>query len=141
MWKVFLLFSLSVVPFCILRAEPPGLHRAAAHAGAGARKAPNPSLAAYQRQLSNAVGRRWYYAMKAHAGEIAPGSVKVGFHLLPSGTIKGVKVIAGLKEHHPLAELCVAALLDTRFPPMPTTVRAALPKDSMEIDFTFTNKK
>lgn len=102
----------------------------------------SPELAAYQRELSNAPGRRWYHAMTHLVDPPEVGTVKIRFYLLPSGSIKDVKVLSGGEKNPRLARVSEGALRATKFPPMPAKVRADLrqPRGSMEVDFTFTNK-
>lgn len=141
MRKVSLLLGLVVLPCCPLRAEQPANHRAADHAKSGAASKPfNPDLAAYQRQLSDAIGRKWYEAMQAHASELGGGRVKIRFDLLPSGKVTNARVIEGLRARPRLAELSLMALLDAKLPPMPEAVQATLPKGVMEVVYTFNIK-
>ena len=100
----------------------------------------SPEMAAYQKQMSETIGRRWYEVMQAHADEVTAGSsVKIRFYLRPEGSIRNMRVLAGQGAYRRLADFSAAALLEAKLAPMPAAVRAGLPqpRNSMEVDFTF----
>lgn len=94
-------------------------------------------LGRYQKQLSDAIGSRWYYYVNDQAGLVNVGSIDIQFTVDRSGTVHSVRVLSNTSNES-FAACSVRAIMDAEIPPIPDDVARALDAGRIEIDYTFT---
>jgi outer membrane biosynthesis protein TonB len=99
---------------------------------------PKTALAAYQKQVIDRIGQRWYVATTKAADSIAVGVLKMSFRIESDGRVTNLQVTSN-SSNQTFARICVAAVLESRFPPMSDAVKRELHHDFLEWhDMNFT---
>ena len=93
--------------------------------------APTTPLGIYQKQVTDAIGSRWYTYTKAKAEMLATGKVELKFRILANGRITGLKLLSNTS-NEAFANLCMQAVIESRFPPIPEAVRRQLGHDFLD---------
>ncbi|MCX7868560.1 MAG: TonB family protein [Terrimicrobiaceae bacterium] len=105
--------------------------------GRAAADAAATPLGSYKKQISDAIGSRWYYYVNQAVGLLNPGTVEIRFVVRPDGGVERVQVLRN-SSNESFASTSVRAVMDAEIPPIPDDVRPMLQEESIEVDFTFT---
>ncbi|MGH8047898.1 MAG: energy transducer TonB, partial [Chthoniobacterales bacterium] len=93
-------------------------------------------LGKYKKQVSDAIGSRWYYYVSDMIDLVNVGAVQLNFIVRKDGTIEGVRVVRN-SSNESLASCSVRAIIEAEIPPMPKEVANAVAGGKIEVDFTF----
>ena len=102
------------------------------------KSAPKTPLAVYQKQVTDAIGSRWYAYTQNQSDLIAIGSLRMTFRILANGRVTGLKVLSNTS-NEAFANVCRRAVLESKIPPIPDVVRRELGHDFLdweEVNFT-----
>ena len=94
-------------------------------------------LGRYKKQVSDAIGSRWYYYVNSQAGLVGLGTTEVRFTVEPSGKARGARVIRNTSNES-LASISIASIVNAEIPPIPPEVAKLLDNGRLEIDYSFT---
>jgi outer membrane biosynthesis protein TonB len=94
-------------------------------------------LGRYKKQLSDAIGSRWYYYVNDIIDLVNVGTVQLRFVVRQDGKVEGVRVL-GNTSNESLASCSVRSIVEAEIPPMPKDVSAVLAGSKLEVDYSFT---
>jgi hypothetical protein len=94
---------------------------------------PKTPLAAYQKQVTDAIGSLWYRYTEQKLDLVSVGTVRMNFRILANGHVTGLRILSNTSNEQ-LANLCSRAVLESRFPPIPDAVRRETKQDFVEFD-------
>ncbi len=94
-------------------------------------------LGRYKKQLSDAIGSRWYYYIQDMLDLVNVGTVQLRFVVRADGKVEGVKVLQN-SSNESLASCSVRAIIEAEIPPIPKDVAGALSGSKLEVDYSFT---
>ncbi|MFL6515698.1 MAG: energy transducer TonB [Chthoniobacterales bacterium] len=99
---------------------------------------PKTALAAYQKQITDLIASRWYALTKAKLDTIAVGRVRLRFRILENGSVTNLKILSNTS-NETFSQICVQAVMESKFPSIPASVRQELGLDYLDwenMDFT-----
>jgi outer membrane biosynthesis protein TonB len=99
-------------------------------------KPKDAALAAYQKIIFDAIGRRWYDIMLREANQMTLGVLHVSFSVLPDGHIKDIRTITNTGNQH-FETATRRAIIEARIPPIPSSLLKTLPGHRMDVDINF----
>jgi TonB family protein len=105
--------------------------------GRAAADAAATPLGRYKKQISDAIGSRWYYYVNDAIGLLNVGTVEIRFVVGPDGTTERVQVLRN-SSNESFASTSVRAVVDAEIPPIPPDLLPMLHEEKIEVDFTFT---
>jgi TonB family protein len=105
--------------------------------GRSAADAAATPLGRYKKQVSDAIGSRWYYYVNDAIGLLAIGTVELRFTVTPEGKVEKVQVLRN-SSNESFASTSVRAVVDAEIPPIPEDILPMLPGGKIEVDFSFT---
>jgi outer membrane biosynthesis protein TonB len=94
-------------------------------------------LGRYKKQVSDAIGSRWYYYVNSQMGLLNIGTVEIRFTVTPEGKIKSPQVLSN-SSNESFASVSLASVVQAEIPPMPPEVAKLIENGRLEIDFSFT---
>jgi len=94
-------------------------------------------LGRYKKQISDAIGSRWYYYVNSQMGLLNIGTVDIRFTVTPEGKIKSPQVLSN-SSNESFASVSLASVVQAEVPPMPPEVAKLIENGRLEIDFSFT---
>lgn len=94
-------------------------------------------LGRYQKQVSDAIGSRWYYYMKNKIDLVSVGTAHVGAEIDEQGHVQHLQVLSN-NANEAFANICLQSFLEAKLPPIPPDLVGALPGGRMPVDFYFT---
>ncbi len=94
-------------------------------------------LGRYKKQLSDAIGSRWYYYVNEAISLLNPGTVELRFVVLQSGKVQRVEVLRN-SSNESFASASVRAVMEAEIPPIPEEIQPMLKDGRIEVDYTFT---
>jgi len=94
-------------------------------------------LGKYKKQVSDAIGGRWYYYMKAKIDLVSIGTAHVEAEVDKNGKIKNLRVISN-NANEAFANICLQSFQEAQIPPIPPDLIATLPDGKLPVDFFFT---
>lgn len=94
-------------------------------------------LGRYKKQVSDAIGSRWYYYVNSQMGLLNIGTVDIRFTVTPEGKIKSPQVLSN-SSNESFASVSLASVVQAEIPPMPEEVAKLIENGRLEIDFSFT---
>ena len=94
-------------------------------------------LGRYKKQVSDAIGSRWYYYVNSQMGLLNIGTVEIRFTVTPEGKIKSPLVLSN-SSNESFASVSLASVVQAEVPPMPPEVAKLIENGRLEIDFSFT---
>jgi outer membrane biosynthesis protein TonB len=94
-------------------------------------------LGRYKKQISDAIGSRWYYYVSSQMGLLNIGTVDIRFTVTPEGKIKSPEVLSN-SSNESFASVSLASVVQAQIPPMPPEVAKLIENGRLEIDFSFT---
>lgn len=94
-------------------------------------------LGRYKKQLSDAIGSRWYYYVNDAISLLNPGTLELRFIVLKSGKVQRVEVLRN-SSNESFASTSVRAVMEAEIPPIPDDILPMLKDGRIEVDYTFT---
>lgn len=94
-------------------------------------------LGRYQKQVSDAIGSRWYYYMKNKIDLVSVGTAHIGAEIDEEGHVQHLQVLSN-NANEAFANICLQSFLEAKLPPIPPDLVGALPGGRMPVDFYFT---
>ena len=94
-------------------------------------------LGRYKKQVSDAIGSRWYYHVNSQMGLLNIGTVDIRFQVLPNGKVKAPRVLSN-SSNESFASVSLAAVIQAEIPPIPPELVGLLENGRLEIDYSFT---
>ncbi|MFZ4775176.1 MAG: hypothetical protein ACOYM3_07435 [Terrimicrobiaceae bacterium] len=94
-------------------------------------------LGRYKKNVSDAIGSRWYYYVNSQIGLLNIGTVDVRFMVASSGKVGRVKVVSNTSNES-FASVSVNSIIEAEIPPIPEEVAKLLDNGQLEIDYSFT---
>ncbi len=105
--------------------------------GPAAVNAVGTPLGKYQKQVSDAIGARWYYFMKNKIDLVSVGTAHVEAELDASGHVQHLRVLSN-NANEAFANICLQSFQEAKLPPIPPDLVSALPDGKMSVDIYFT---
>ncbi len=93
-------------------------------------------LGRYKKQVSDAIGSRWYYYVNSQLGLLNVGRVEIRFTITPEGKIKAPQVLSN-SSNESFASVSLASIMAAEIPPIPPDVAKILENGRLEIDYSF----
>ena len=93
-------------------------------------------LGRYKKQVSDAIGSRWYYYVNSQMGLLNIGTADIRFTVQPNGKVKGPQVLSNTSNES-FASICISAILQAELPEIPPEVAKLLENGRLEIDYSF----
>lgn len=93
-------------------------------------------LGRYKKQVSDAIGSRWYYYVNSQLGLLNIGRVEIRFTVTPEGKVKAPQVLSN-SSNESFASVSLAAIMAAEIPPIPPDVAKILENGRLEIDYSF----
>lgn len=106
------------------------------NSGRSAADAAATPLGRYKKQISDAIGSRWYYYVNDAIGLVNVGTVEIRFVVTNTGKVERVQVLAN-SSNESFASTSVRAVVDAEIPPIPEEILPMLQGQKIEVDFTF----
>jgi hypothetical protein len=97
------------------------------------KSAPKTPLAIYQKRVTDIIGSRWYASVRSKTDMITVGKLTMKFRILANGRVTGLKVLSNTS-NEVFAQVCLAAVLESKFPPIPEAVRRQAHEDFIDWD-------
>lgn len=94
-------------------------------------------LGRYSKMVYDAVGARWYSLVHQNGDRINIGTVALTFVVDRDGHITKLRMISNSSDES-FSNLCLQSVQDSKLPPIPEDVAAALPPDGLDQEVTFT---
>jgi outer membrane biosynthesis protein TonB len=101
--------------------------------GTAAVNAVGTPLGRYVKQLQDAIGARWYYLMDANGDLKSIGTTELRFDIEPDGHIENLRVTSNTTTEA-CASIAIRSVQETKFPPLPDDLVAALPEGHLTMD-------
>jgi hypothetical protein len=95
-----------------------------------------PEYSAWKKRVLDAIGTRWYREVQKHEALVAVGKTRILFQVLPDGRIRNLKVISN-SSNEAFAHICITAIGDGKYPPIPATVLKDQPHKWCDMDVSF----
>lgn len=122
-----------IVAFSFITATASGAGEKAVLKRKTAKSAPKTPLGVYQKQVTDAIGSRWYAYIRAKADLFTVGTLRMNFRILANGRVTGLKVLSNTS-NEAFASVCRQAVLESKFPPIPEAVRRQIHQDFIDWD-------
>lgn len=94
-------------------------------------------MARYRKQVTDAIGSRWYYYIRERMDLVAFGSVRVGFVIDAQGHVSRVRVESNTSNQS-LADVSTRAVRDAEIAPPPLDAAGSMSHEPLEWSLTFT---
>lgn len=94
-------------------------------------------LGKYQKQVSDAIGSRWYFYMKERMDLVKIGTAHVEAQVDAKGRVQNLRIISN-DSNEAFANICLQSFQEAQIPPIPPDVAATLPEGRLPVDFFFT---
>jgi outer membrane biosynthesis protein TonB len=94
-------------------------------------------LGKYQKQVSDAIGSRWYYYMKSKMDLVSIGTAHIEAEVDAQGKVQKLRVISN-NANEAFANVCLQSFQEAQIPPIPPDLVATLPDGRLPVDIFFT---
>jgi outer membrane biosynthesis protein TonB len=94
-------------------------------------------LGKYQKQVSDAIGSRWYYFIKSKMDLVSIGTAQVEAEIDASGKVRKLRVVSN-DANEAFANVCLQSFQEAQIPAIPPDVVATLPDGKLQVSFSFT---
>ena len=94
---------------------------------------PKTPLAAYQKEVTNRIGRLWYASIQKEKESLVTGTVTMNFRIEPNGRVTNLKVTSNTSSES-FAKICLAAVMEAQFPAIPDAVKRELHHEFLDWD-------
>lgn len=93
-------------------------------------------LGRYKKELSDAIGSRWYFYVSDQLALLSVGTLTIRFTVLENGRVTGVQVLSN-SSNESFASVSIRSILEADIPPIPPEVLEFLENQRIEVDYTF----
>lgn len=93
-------------------------------------------LGRFKKQVSDAIGSRWYYYVNSQLDLLNIGRVEIRFTVTPEGKIKSPEILSNTSNES-FASVSLAAIMAAEIPSIPPEVSKILENGRLEIDYSF----
>ena len=94
-------------------------------------------LGKYQKRVSDAIGSRWYYYVKAKMDLVSVGTAHLEAEVDKEGEVRNLRVLSN-NANEAFANICLQSFQEAQIPPIPPDLVATLPEGRLPVDITFT---
>ncbi len=94
-------------------------------------------LGKYQKAVSDAIGSRWYYYMKAKIDLVSIGTAHIEAEVDRQGEVQNLRVLSN-NANEAFANICLQSFQEAQIPPIPPDLVATLPDGRLPVDIFFT---
>ena len=94
-------------------------------------------LGRYQKAISDAIGSRWYYYMKAKMDLVSVGTAVISAEVDEAGHVTNLRVVSN-SANESFANICLQSFQEAKIAPIPPELIPTLPDGRMQLEFTFT---
>ena len=91
----------------------------------------------YKKLIEDAIGSRWYHYIDAKMDLIGIGTTSVTFQIEPDGSISNLRMTENTA-NEASASVALRSIQETKFPPIPDDLLAALPEGRFTMEESFT---
>jgi hypothetical protein len=105
--------------------------------GPSAVNAVGTPLGKYQKQVTDAIGARWYYYMKEKMDLVKIGTAHLEAEVDDKGKIRNLRVLSN-NANEAFANICLQSFQEAQIPPIPPDLIATLPAGRLPIEISFT---
>jgi hypothetical protein len=105
--------------------------------GPSAVNAVGTPLGKYQKQVTDAIGARWYYYMKEKMDLVNIGTARLEAEVDERGKIRNLKVLSN-DANEAFANICLQSFQEAQIPPIPPELIATLPAGRLPVEISFT---
>lgn len=105
--------------------------------GTSAVDAVGTPIGRYTKTVSDAIGSRWYYYVKAKSDLASIGTARVAAEVDAQGQIQNLHIISN-SANEAFANICLQSFQEAQIPPIPPDLVAAMPGGRMPLEFSFT---
>lgn len=93
-------------------------------------------LGRYKKQLSDAIGSRWYFYVSDQLALLSVGTLTLRFTVLENGRVTGVQILSN-SSNESFASVSIRSIMEADIPPIPPEVLEFLDNQRIEVDYTF----
>jgi TonB family protein len=122
-----------LTPYHITRTLLAALLFASLSCGATPQVDSNSALRVYAADFRRRMNSMWLRLVSAHANDLALGTAKVSFHILPDGRVTNLRLTSNTG-NAALANLALETVRKTRLGPLPSTLLPTLPHGYLPVD-------
>lgn len=94
-------------------------------------------LGRYRKQISDAIGARWYYYVNAKSDLASLGTARITAEVDAKGRLQNLR-IASNSANEAFANICLQSFQEAQIPPIPPDLIATLPGGRMPVEISFT---
>ena len=94
-------------------------------------------LGKYQKQVSDAIGSRWYYYIKSKMDLVSIGTAHVEAEVDANGKVQNLRVVSN-SANEAFANVCLQSFQEAQIPPIPPELIATLSDGKLQVTFSFT---
>ncbi len=94
-------------------------------------------LGRYKKQLSDAIGSRWYYYTTTNLDKISIGTAKVRFFVSEDGKVEDLEIVSNTSNTI-FGTYTLQAILEAEIPELPPDIAATLENNRLEVEYSFT---
>ncbi|HLB32996.1 MAG: hypothetical protein A3F67_06925 [Verrucomicrobia bacterium RIFCSPHIGHO2_12_FULL_41_10] len=91
----------------------------------------------YKKNLSDAIGSRWYYYVDERMGLLSIGTATIAFYVNQQGHVEGLRVVSNTS-NQTFADCSIKSIIEAKLPVIPPEVAATLQHGKLEIEYSFT---
>jgi outer membrane biosynthesis protein TonB len=95
-------------------------------------------LGKYQKQVSDAIGSRWYYYMRSNGALASIGTAQLEAEIASNGEVVNLRIVSN-DANEAFANICLESFQKAAIPPIPPDVAATLPAGKLHVTFSFTH--
>ena len=94
-------------------------------------------LGRYRKQISDAIGSRWYYYVKAKSDLASLGTARLVAEVDAQGRIQNLRIVSN-SANEAFANICLQSFQEAQIPPIPPDLVPTLPGGRLPLEFSFT---
>ncbi len=94
-------------------------------------------LGKYKKAVSDAIGSRWYYYIKAKGDVASIGTARIEAEVDDQGKIRNLRMRSN-SANEAFANICLQSFQEAQIPPIPSDLVATLPDGRLPLEFSFT---
>jgi len=91
----------------------------------------------YQKSVSDAIGSRWYYYIKAKGDVASIGTALIHAEVDAEGHLQNLRVVSNTS-NEAFANICLQSFQEAHIPPIPPELVETFPNGRFPVDFSFT---
>ena len=91
----------------------------------------------YQKQVSDAIGSRWYYYIRSKMDVVSIGTAQLEAEVDAQGKVQKLRVVSN-DANEAFANVCLQSFQEAQIPPIPPDLIPTLPDGKLQVSFSFT---